>query len=396
MTGVGEEAMDVDLKSLGFRVEERRTLASGSDELLINMGPQHPSTHGVLRLLLRTDGEEIQEAVPFMGYLHRCAEKIGENVPYDTYTPYTDRLDYLSSMNNNWAWAMTVEKLAGIEVPQRAEYIRVIVAELNRIASHLVMVGTYGLDLGAFTPFLLTFREREEILDILEEISGGRLCYGYIRIGGVTDDITPTFATKCRAFLRQYVSKLDAINELLSYNRIFIRRTANVGPLSAEKAIACGCTGPILRASGVDWDLRRDEPYSIYDKFDWNVCVGKGEKGQLGDTWDRYMVRVREMYECVKICEQALEGIPEGPFRAKVPRNFKPPAGECYFRAENPRGELAFYVVSDGSKRPVRVKVRGPSFCNLSVVQELSRNMLVSDFVAVVGSFDLVMGEVDR
>lgn len=388
--------MAVDLESLGFRVEERRSTGTDSDELLINMGPQHPSTHGVLRLLLRTDGEEVQEAVPYIGYLHRCAEKIGENVTYDAYTPYTDRLDYLGAMNNNLAWAMAVEKLAGMEVPERAEYIRVIVSELNRIASHLIMVGTYGLDLGAFTPFLLTFREREEILDLLEEISGARLCFGYIRIGGVSDDITPTFVTNCKRFLQQFIPKLDAINELLSYNQIFIRRTANIGVLSAEKAIAYGCTGPILRASGVDWDLRRDEPYSVYDRFDWSVCVGKGEKGEVGDTWDRYMMRVREMYECARICEQVLEGIPEGPFRTKMPRNFKPPAGECYFRAENPRGELAFYIVSDGSKIPYRVKVRGPCFCNLSVMQELTKNMLVSDLVAVLGSFDLVMGEVDR
>ncbi|MFH1737588.1 MAG: NADH-quinone oxidoreductase subunit D [bacterium] len=388
--------LDLDLKSLGFRVEGRRTIESGGDELLVNMGPQHPSTHGVLRLLLRTDGEEVQEAVPSIGYLHRCAEKIGENVTYDAYTLYTDRLDYLAAMNNNWTWAMAVEKLAGIEVPERAEYIRIIVAELNRIASHLVMVGTYGIDMGAFTPFLLTFREREEILDLLEEISGARLCYGYVRIGGVSDDITPTFASSCKRFLDQYVAKLDAINELLSFNQIFVRRTANVGVLSPEKAVSYGCTGPILRATGVDWDLRRDEPYSIYDRFDWKVCVGKGDKGQVGDTWDRYMVRIREMYESVRICQQALEGIPEGLFRTKMPRKFKPPAGECYFRAENPRGELAFYIISDGTDTPRRVKVRGPSFCNLSVIQELTRNLLVSDVVAVLGSFDLVMGEVDR
>jgi len=388
--------MAMDLESLGFRVESKRPLGVDSDELLINMGPQHPSTHGVLNLLLRTDGEEVQEAVPNIGYLHRCAEKIAEHVTYDQFTPYTDRMDYLASMNNNWAWALAVEKLAGIEVPERAEYIRVIVGELNRIASHLVMMGTYGLDLGAFTPFLLTFREREVICDLLEEISGGRLLFGYIRIGGVSDDITPKFVKDCRAFLGQFVPKLDALNELLSYNQIFVRRTADVGVLSAEKAIAYGCTGPILRASGVDWDLRRDEPYSVYDQFDWNVCVGKGDKGTVGDTWDRYMVRVREMYECVKICEQALDAIPEGKFRAKLPRKFKPPAGECYFRAENPRGELAFYIVSNGDTVPERVKVRGPSFCNLSVIHELTRNMLVSDLVAVLGSFDLVMGEVDR
>jgi len=213
----------------------------------------------------------------------------------------------------------------------------------------------------------------------------------------VSDDITPTFAANCRSFLNQFIPKLDAINELLSYNQIFIRRTANIGILPAAMAISHGCTGPILRASGVDWDLRRDESYSVYDRFDWSVCVGKGEKGEVGDTWDRYMVRVREMYESTRICEQAIEGIPEGPFRTKLPRNFKPPAGECYFRAENPRGELAFYIVSDGNRTiPCRVKIRGPSFCNLSVVRELTKNMLVSDLVAVLGSFDLVMGEVDR
>lgn len=367
------------------------------EPMIVHMGPQHPSTHGVLRVELHTDGEVVERAIPHIGYLHRCKEKIGESVPYDAYSPYSDRMDYLAAMNTNWVWSAAVEKMAQIETPERAEYLRVFVAEFNRIASHLVAVGTYGMDLGAITPFLHCFREREMILDILEELSGGRLCFGYIRPGGVAADMTPRAMELAKRFLKQIRPKLDSVNQLLSYNGIFIKRTANIAVISAERAIANGLTGPMLRASGVDWDLRRDEPYSIYPKLHFDIPVGKGEKGQVGDNWDRYMVRVLEMYESVKILEQVCEGIPEGPFKGKVPIRLKPPKGaEVYVRQECPRGEVAFYIVSDGSNVPYRMRVRGPSFCNLSIFEEITRNMLIADVVATLGTLDLVMGEVDR
>ncbi len=383
------------LAQSGFRLE-RDPMPGDSDELIVSMGPQHPATHGVLRLLLRTDGEVVREAVPQLGYLHRCAEKIGESLTYDAYTPYTDRFDYLAAMNNNWTWAMAVEKLSGIEVPRRAEYIRVIVGELNRIASHLVMIGTFGMDMGAFTPFLYAFRERETILDLFEMICGARLCYGYVRIGGVTDDVTSQFVEGAKKFVRDVRPMFDQINELLTYNNIFIGRTGNVAVVPPNLAVSYGLTGPNLRGSGVGWDLRRDEPYSIYPELNFNVCVGSGRKGTVGDCWDRYMVRMEEMYESLDICEQCLEGLPEGDSRAKVKRVFKPPKAQSYFRAENPRGELAFFIVSDGTTVPARVKVRGPSFCNLSVLQDIVQDMLIADTAAFFGSIDVVMGEVDR
>ncbi|MBI1389583.1 MAG: NADH-quinone oxidoreductase subunit D [bacterium] len=366
------------------------------EPMVIYMGPQHPSTHGVLQVELHTDGEIVNRAIPRIGFLHRCKEKIGESVPYDAYVPYTDRMDYLAAMNTNWAWASAVEKLAAIEVPERAEYIRVYVAEFNRIASHLVALATYGLDLGAWTPLLHAFRERESVLDILEELSGGRLCFGYMRIGGVANDITPRSIEMGKAFLKQFRAKLDSLNELLSFNHIFIRRAANIGVIPGEQAIAYGMTGPMLRASGVDWDMRRDEPYSIYPKLNFDVPVGQGLKGKTGDNWDRYWVRVQEMYESMKILEQVIDGLPEGEFRAKVPAILRPPAAEVYCRQECPRGEVAFYLISDGGKTPYRMKVRGPSFCNLSILETISKDMLIADLVSTLGSFDIVMGEVDR
>ncbi len=362
------------------------------------MGPQHPSTHGVLRVELETDGEVVTRAKPHIGYLHRCKEKIGEKVGYDSYLPYTDRMDYLASMNNNWTWSMCVEKMAEIDVPERAEYLRVFAAEFGRIASHLVTVGCLGNDLGAWTPFLHAFREREMILDILEELSGGRLCFGYVNIGGVMADMTPRAMELAKTFLKQFPAKLDSYNQLLTYNHIFIKRTADIAVLTADRAIAYGVTGPMLRASGVNWDLRHDEPYSIYDKLDFETAVGKGEKGSVGDNWDRYWVRVKEMYESVRILEQVIDGFPEGgEFRGKVPASIRPPKdAEVYVRSECPRGELAFYLISDGKNVPYRLKVRGPSFCNLCCFEELTRDMLVADVVATLGTIDIVMGEVDR
>jgi NADH-quinone oxidoreductase subunit D len=367
-----------------------------SEEMLVNMGPQHPSTHGVLRIVLRTDGEMVLEAVPHLGYLHRCKEKIAENLAYYQYVGYTDRLDYLAAMNNNHAWAMAVEKLAGIEVPQRAEYIRVIAAELNRIASHLVSFGTYGLDMGAFTPFLYAFREREYILDLFEQLCGARLTLSYINIGGVTWDLPPQFLSKLSEFLDYFEPKIDEYNDLLSFNHIFIKRTANVGVVSKELAINYALSGPMIRGSGIPLDLRRTRPYSVYDRLEFDVVVGTGARGTLGDCWDRYWVKMAEMKQCVRILRQCIKQMPDGPFRAKLPRQMKVPPGEVYAEYENPRGHLGFYIESQGGPIPYRLKIRGPSFVNLAVTGELCRNVLLADVPAIVGSIDIVMGEVDR
>jgi len=368
-----------------------------TEEMILNMGPQHPSTHGVLRLELVTDGEVVTEAEPHIGYLHRCAEKIGENVNYQQFVPYTDRMDYLAGMNCNHAYAHAVERLMDLKIPERAEYIRILVLELNRIASHLVAFGTYGLDIGAFTPFFYAFRERERILDLFEELCGARLTYNYVRIGGVMIDLPSGWLKKVAQFLDYFEPKIKEYDELLSYNKIFIKRTADVGVLPAEVAIAYGVTGPNLRGSGIKWDLRKDEPYSIYDRFQFDVPVGRGEMGTLGDCWDRYMVRIREMKESVKILRQALAGIPEGPTLAEeVGKSVKPPAGERYTRVENPRGELGFWVVAGGKDTAIRCKVRAPSFCSMSVFKDLSRGAMIADLVAIVGSFDIVLGEIDR
>ncbi len=371
-------------------------VAFESEEMLVNMGPQHPSTHGVLRIVLRTDGETVREATPHLGYLHRCKEKIGESLPYIQFVGYTDRLDYLSSMNNNHAWAMAVEKLAGIAVPARAEWIRVLAAELQRIASHLVSFGAYGLDMGAFTPFLYAFREREYILDLFEQLCGARLTLSYINVGGVTWDLPPLFLEKLTEFLDYFEPKIDEYDRLLSQNHIFVKRTANVGVVSRELAIGYALTGPMIRGSGIPLDLRRDRPYSVYPELEFDVPVGTGEKGTLGDCWDRYWVKMLELRQCVRILRQCIARMPAGPFRTKLPRALKVPAGEVYLEAENPRGHLGFYIESQGGVIPYRVKIRGPSFVNLAVVGRLCRDVLLGDVPAIVGSIDIVMGEVDR
>src|SRR6267378_2752164 len=367
-----------------------------SEEMLVNMGPQHPSTHGVLRIVLRTDGEMVLEAIPHLGYLHRCKEKIAENLAYYQYIGYTDRLDYLAAMNNNHAWSMAVEKLADIEVPLRAEYIRVLASELNRIASHLVSFGAYGLDTGAFTPFLYAFREREYILDLFEQLCGARLTLSYINVGGVHWDLPPGFLEKLTEFLDYFEPKIDEYNDLLSYNHIFIKRTGKIGVLPKDMAISYACSGPMIRGSGIPLDLRRDRPYSIYNRLDFNVCVGDGSRGQLGDCWDRYWVKMQEMRQCIRILRQCIKQIPDGAYRAKIPRNLKVPVGEVYAEYENPRGHLGFYIESQGGTIPYRVKIRGPSFVNLAVTTDLCRNVLLADVPAIVGSIDIVMGEVDR
>lgn len=372
-----------------------RTLRT--EEMVLNMGPQHPSTHGVLRLELVVDGEIVVDAIPHIGYLHRCFEKHAESMTnYQQVIPYCDRMDYLSSMNMAWAYALAVEKLLGIKVPERVEYIRVIMGELQRIASHLVAIGTFGLDVGAFTPFLYCFRDRERILDLFEITCGARLLYNYIWVGGVSHDLPPGFVDKAKAFCKYFRPNIKELNNLLSFNKIFIKRTANIGILPAEVAIAYSCSGPMLRGSGVNFDLRRDDPYSIYDRFKWEVCVGKGEMGTVGDCWDRYMVRVREMEQSLNIIEQALEQIPQGDVMSGIPKRIRPNAGEVYVRSESPRGEIGFYIISDGSQSPYRVKARSPAFSNLSVCPEICRGYMIADLVAIIGSIDIVLGEIDR
>ncbi len=368
-----------------------------TDEMIINMGPQHPSTHGVLRLEVVLDGEIVVDVIPHIGYLHRCFEKHAEHMTnYQQVIPYCDRMDYLASMNNDWGYALAVERLMKIEVPPRVEYIRVIMAELQRIASHLIAIGTYGIDMGAFTPFLWCFRDRERILDLFEMTCGARLLYNYIWVGGLSHDLPPGFVEKAKDFCAYFKPNIKELNDVLSYNEIFVKRTANVGVLPADVAINYACSGPTLRASGVNFDLRRDEPYGVYDKFEWDVIVGKGEMGTVGDCWDRYMVRVWEMEQSVRIIEQALAQLPEGNVQAAIPKRIRPDAGEIYVRTESPRGELGFYIVSDGSGTPYRIKARSPAFVNLSVLPEISRGCMLADLVAIVGSIDIVLGEVDR
>lgn len=368
-----------------------------SDRMRINVGPQHPSTHGVLRLEVEVDGEIVTEVVPHMGYLHRSFEKYCEKLTYLQVIPYIDRIDYISAINNEWTYVMGMEKLLGIKVPEKVEYIRVILAELNRIANHQIAVATFGLDAGAFTPFLFFFRDREQILWILEKLSGARLLYNYLRVGGLAADVYPEFREDCLNVVKQVRKTNAEIMDLLINNKIFIQRSANVGILPADVAINYGCSGPVLRGSGVKYDLRKDEPYSIYDRFDFDIPVGKGEIGVSGDCWNRNIVRVYEMEESCKIIEQAIAQMPlEGDVRASVPKKIKPPVGEVYFRAENPKGDLGFYIVSNGTDKPERIKARGTSFVNLSVLPEISQGYMFADLILILGSIDIVLGEVDR
>lgn len=368
-----------------------------TEEMVLNMGPQHPSTHGVLRLKIRTDGEIVSSIEPYIGYLHRCFEKHCENLSYEQVIPFTDRCDYIASMANNHIYSMAVEKLMGIEVSEKVEYIRVIMTELQRIASHLLAVGTFGLDVGGITPFTYCFRDRERVLDLFEYTCGARLLYNYIWIGGLSHDLPINFRQYALEFLDYFEPKIIEYNRILTYNKIFIERTGDVGVLPAEVGISYGCSGPVLRGSGVEWDLRRNEPYSIYDRFDFDVIIGDGRMGTLGDCWDRYFVRVREMSESVKILRQALAGLPEkGDVQENIPKKVRPPKGEIYFRGESPRGDLGFYIISDGKAQPYRVKMRSPAFCNLSVINEIGSGWMISDIVTILGSLDIVLGEIDR
>jgi NADH-quinone oxidoreductase subunit D len=368
-----------------------------SELLTLNMGPQHPATHGVLRIEIWTDSEIVAHAIPHLGYLHRCMEKHAENLDYRGIIPFVDRLDYLAAMNMEWTYAMTVEKMLGTEVPRRAELLRILTGELQRIASHLMAFGTYALDLGAFTPFLYAFEEREKILRLFEEVSGSRLLYNYIWIGGVWNDWTDEQIQRASQFCDSMEEEAKKYHELVSTNKIFIERTANVGVMSLQDCFDYGASGPVLRGSGFKWDLRKNIPYSLYSEFDFDVPVGTGEFGQVGDCWNRYIVRMKEVIESIKIIRQAIAKLEPGPVMGKVPKIIKLPKGEVYVRAECPRGELAFHLVSEeGGKKPYRLKVKSPCFTHVSMLPHIAPGQMIADFVASVGSIDIVLGEVDR
>lgn len=367
-----------------------------TEDMILNMGPQHPSTHGVLRFIVRTDGEVMHEAIPDVGYLHRSIEKIGEKVTWHGYVPYTDRADYLAAMFTNQGFCMAAEKLAGVEVVRRGEFCRVIACELNRIASHLIAVGTFGQDIGAVTPFIHALRERETINNLMEEICGARLTYNYIRIGGVGYDITRETCGRIGEFIDHFEPIVDEYNRLLSYNKIFVERLANIAVITREDAFQYNIVGPNLRACGLKWDIRRDIPYSVYPELEFEIPVGTGEKGTLGDSFDRYMVRMREMQESCKILRQCLKMMPAGPAIAKVARKFKPPPGEVYIRVESARGDMGFYVVSDGSEYPYRVRFRTGSFTAMSLIEKISRGLMVADLITLIASLDVDAPEIDR
>ncbi|MBI5411478.1 MAG: NADH dehydrogenase (quinone) subunit D [Nitrospirae bacterium] len=387
-----------------------------TEELLLNMGPQHPATHGVLRVVLELDGERIVKATPDMGYLHRGVEKLAEGLAYMQIIPHTDRLDYVCSMTNNYAYVRAVEKLLNLTVPERAEYIRTIVAEMQRIIGHLFWLGTQALDIGAMTVFFWTFREREVLLDLFEKLCGARLTLNYFRVGGVDSDFTPYLVQRLRAFLETFPAHIKEYDELLQTNRIWVGRTKNVAVISAEDAINFGITGPVLRASGIAYDVRKMEPYGAYGKVDWEVPVGKN-----GDTYDRYWVRMEELRQSCRIIAQCLDQMPEGPIIADAPQiipppkanvmrdmeslihhfiifthGFKPPKAETYCATEAPKGELGFFIISDGSPRPYRMKIRSPSFIHMGAFDHMARGYLISDIITIFGTYDIVMGECDR
>jgi NADH-quinone oxidoreductase subunit D len=362
-----------------------------STEMVLNMGPQHPSTHGVLRVILKLDGEKVLGTECIIGYLHRGVEKIAENRTYAMFNPYVDRMDYVAAVSNGLGYCEAVEKLLAVEAPPRAQYIRVLMTELCRIASHQVWLGTHALDIGALTPVFYAFRDREEILKIFEKYCGARLTTHAFRIGGCIYEIYEGFEEDVRGFCQKFLPKLDEYEELLTTNRIWVSRTKGVGILNAEDCVALGVTGPVLRASGVEWDLRKKQPYEAYSKFEFEIPTGLN-----GDTYDRYLVRIQEMRQSVRILQQAIESIPAGPIMAKVPKVIKPTPGEVYHSIEAPKGELGYYIVSDGSTQPYRVRVRPPSFVNLQALDKMVRGMLVADVVAVIGTLDIVLGEVDR
>ncbi len=359
---------------------------------VLNIGPSHPSTHGVFRMRVTLDGEVIVDLEPMFGYLHRGMEKLAEGRTYTQNIPFTDRLDYVTPMLNNLAYVQAVEKLAGIKVPERAEYLRVIMSEMMRIAKHLLSIGFFTNDLGAMmTPLLYMWREREKLVDLFEMVCGQRLTFNYMRIGGVSHDIPPEFLPALKKFLKEMPGFIDEYDQLLATNEVLLMRTKGVGILPADVAINASCSGPMLRASGVKWDIRKADPYLVYDRFDFDIPIGT-----VGDVYDRYRVRIEEMRQSVRILEQAIEQLPQGDICAKVPNLLRPPKGEAYARVESQTGELGFYLVSDGSIAPYRWRVRSPELLNLTVLREISLGWKIADLIAIFASIDIALGEVDR
>lgn len=362
-----------------------------TEEMLLNVGPQHPSTHGVFRLVLKIDGEIIKEAKPVIGYLHRGTEKLAEDLQYTQIIPYTDRMDYVSAMTNNYVICHAVETMMGIEIPERAEYLRVLAMELGRVASNLVWWGTFLLDFGATSPLLYAFREREMVLNLLNELSGARMTFNYMRVGGVKWDAPPGWIEKVQEFVPYMREQLEGYHELATGNEIFQGRMKGIGKYTKEEAIQYSLSGPNLRCTGVEWDLRKHEPYSIYDRFDFDVVTQEG-----GDVWARYLCRIGEIEQSLRIIEQACEQFPEdGPIMAKVPKIIRPPKGEAYVRIESPRGEIGCYIASDGKKEPYRLKFRRPSFYNLQILPKLLEGENISNLIAILGAVDIILGEVD-
>ena len=373
-----------------MKLEPIGVTPSGTERYCLNLGPQHPSTHGVLRVMLELDGETVVQATPVLGYLHRGIEKLAEARTYPQFIPYTDRLDYVSSMCNNLAYCQSVEKLVGVEVPERAEYIRVMMAELNRIASHMLFIGATALDLGGMTGMMYTFRDREYILDLFNLASGSRLTYSYVRIGGVMNDISVEFIDLLRKFLADLPGMMTEYDNLINGNEIFQARLKGVAIVPVERLVSLGVTGPVLRAAGLRDDLRVKKPYGIYNRFQFEIPTGT-----VGDNWERYMMRVLEIKESANIIAQALDGLPEGPVMAKIPKVIKPPVGEVYHANETPRGELGFYIVSDGTTKPYRLHIRRPTFYNLGSINTLCQGVKIADVAAVLAVLDPCMGEAD-
>jgi NADH-quinone oxidoreductase subunit D len=370
---------------------EVSTTVLGADEIILNMGPQHPSTHGVLRVKLKLDGERVVGSECIIGYLHRGVEKIAEHRSYQQFAPYVDRMDYVAAVSNGLGYCEAVEKLLGAEAPPRARVVRTILTELQRIASHLLWLGTHALDIGALTPVFYCFREREEILKIFEKYCGARLTTHAFRIGGLQYETYDGFEEEVKRFCGDFEHKIAEYETLLTENRIWVGRTKGVGILSAEDAIALGVTGPVLRASGIKWDIRKAMPYAAYDQYEFDIPTRT-----TGDTYDRYVVRMEEMRQSRRICLQAVENIPSGAIMARIGKVLKPPPGEVYHAIEAPKGELGYYIVSDGTTQPYRVRVRPPSFINLQAFDKMARGALVADVVAIIGTIDIVLGEVDR
>jgi len=360
-------------------------------DMMLNMGPQHPSTHGVFRMVLWIDGERIVDVEPHIGYLHRGSEKLSEGESYGQVVTLFDRLDYVSNFNNEQVFCRAVESLMGIEVPERAMYIRTILCELNRIASHLLFLGTYALDAGAMTPVLYAFRERERIQNLYEAVSGARMMHNFIRIGGIKEDVQQDFVSRVYNLLGELRRGLEECDNLLTFNEVFLARTRGVGVIDANAAISYGLTGPCLRASGYSYDVRKQYPYEVYNNVSFTIPVG-----EYGDCWDRYWVRIQEAYQSLSIVEQCLQQLPEGPVMSQMRRIARPPKGEVYVQGENPRGDIGVFLVSDGTDKPYRLKVRPPSYCNLAALRHMVRDAFIADAVVILGSLDIVLGEVDR